>query len=73
MYRDLLKGHARAYHHEMLDRYAAIGISAKDTVVLKPIVHVTQSLSPIDIGGNKEHLWNVCYAKYFKKKVIVVK
>lgn len=73
MYRDILKGTAKKYDQEMLDRYKLIANSTNDTLTLQPLKNVPMSIFGGDIEHNSKHLWNKCYAEFFKKQCFYLK
>lgn len=73
MYADILSGNAKGYDEEMTLRYKQIQESKSDTIYVAPLKHTPKTLYFDEIKSNQDHLWNKCYATYFKKKVIVLK
>lgn len=73
MYADIRSGNAKGYDEEMTARYKLIQESKADTIYVTPLKHAPKTLYFDEIKDNQDHLWNKCYATYFKKKVIVMK
>ncbi len=72
-YKELLKGTAKGYDQEMLARYELISASKSDTVYVPALKNKPTTLYFDEIKDTEKHLWNKCYAEYFKKKVIILK
>ncbi len=73
MYKDIIKGTAKSYDLEMTARYQEIKNSPATTILLGSIKNKPMSIFIEDIGSNEKHLWNKCYAQYFKKQGVKIK
>lgn len=73
MYADIRLGIAKRYDQEMTQRYTKIRESKSDTVYVASLKNIPKSLCFDDIKTTEKHLWNKCYADYFKRKVIILR
>ena len=73
MYADIRLGIAKRYDQEMTQRYTKIRESKSDTVYVASLKNIPKSLCFDDIKTTEKHLWNKCYANYFKRKVIILR
>ncbi|MCY7349680.1 MAG: DUF6056 family protein, partial [Cytophagaceae bacterium] len=72
MYKDLLSGTAYRYDREMYARYEKLQTIPGDTATVAPLKNVPASLFVEDIRTQPQHLWNRCYADYFRRKTVVL-
>lgn len=72
LYRDWLKGDARAYDLEMQARYATLRDTQDPNPVIPPIQTRPASLFVEDITNDPKGWWNWCMAGYFGKETITL-
>lgn len=72
-YSDLIRGTAAAYDNEQTSRYEFIQSSNSDTVVVDSLKHYPKTIFAHEITTDPNSPYNSWYARFFNKKIIVLK